>query len=131
MRVLMLGWEFPPHISGGLGTACEGLTRGLASQGVEVLFVVPKRWGDESAGHMKLLGCEEVETPAAAPTALESLTPVTTAPADAAPRSLVASAAEVAPAADWTPESAQAASFTSVLTVDSPLTPYLDAASVG
>ncbi|HMQ22084.1 MAG TPA: hypothetical protein PKE00_06315, partial [Planctomycetota bacterium] len=30
----MLGWEFPPHISGGLGTACHGLTRSLAAQGV-------------------------------------------------------------------------------------------------
>jgi hypothetical protein len=29
MRVLMLGWEFPPYISGGLGTACYGLTKGL------------------------------------------------------------------------------------------------------
>ena len=27
MRVLMFGWEFPPHIAGGLGTACYGLTR--------------------------------------------------------------------------------------------------------
>ena len=36
-RVLMFGWEFPPHIAGGLGTACLGLTRGLAKQGVEVL----------------------------------------------------------------------------------------------
>ena len=40
-RVLMFGWEFPPHIAGGLGTACLGLTRGLAKQGVEVLFVMP------------------------------------------------------------------------------------------
>ena len=39
-RVLMFGWEFPPHIAGGLGTACLGLTRGLAKQGVEVLFVI-------------------------------------------------------------------------------------------
>jgi glycogen synthase len=30
MKVLMFGWEFPPHISGGLGTACFGLTKGLA-----------------------------------------------------------------------------------------------------
>ena len=46
-RVLMFGWEFPPHIAGGLGTACLGLTRGLAKQGVEVLFVMPKASGDE------------------------------------------------------------------------------------
>ena len=47
-RVLMFGWEFPPHIAGGLGkTACLGLTRGLAKQGVEVLFVMPKASGDD------------------------------------------------------------------------------------
>ena len=42
MRVLMFGWEFPPHIACGLGTASSGLTRGLARNGVEVIFVVPK-----------------------------------------------------------------------------------------
>jgi glycosyltransferase involved in cell wall biosynthesis len=42
MRVLMLGWEFPPYISGGLGTACLGLTRALAESGVEVIFVLPR-----------------------------------------------------------------------------------------
>lgn len=41
MRVLMLGWEFPPFISGGLGTACHGLTRAMNRLGVEVLFVLP------------------------------------------------------------------------------------------
>ncbi len=46
MRVFMLGWEFPPHISGGLGTACFGMTRGLARCGTEVLFVVPRMKGD-------------------------------------------------------------------------------------
>ncbi len=60
MRVLMLGWEFPPHISGGLGTACHGLTRGLARRGTEVLFVVPRAFGDERAGHLRLLGADAV-----------------------------------------------------------------------
>jgi glycogen synthase len=41
MRVLMLGWEFPPFISGGLGTACQGLTAALARLGTEILFVLP------------------------------------------------------------------------------------------
>jgi len=41
MRVFMLGWEFPPHISGGLGTACFGLTKGLDEIGVQVCFVLP------------------------------------------------------------------------------------------
>lgn len=43
----MLGWEFPPHISGGLGTACQGLTTGLAHHGVDVTFVVPELFGGE------------------------------------------------------------------------------------
>jgi glycogen(starch) synthase len=37
----MLGWEFPPYISGGLGTACFGMTKGLDEIGVEVCFVLP------------------------------------------------------------------------------------------
>ncbi|WP_165078822.1 MULTISPECIES: glycosyltransferase family 4 protein [unclassified Desulfovibrio] len=41
MRVLMFGWEFPPYISGGLGTACYGMTHALAQLGVEVIFVLP------------------------------------------------------------------------------------------
>ncbi len=70
MKVLMLGWEFPPHISGGLGTACHGLTSGLAQQGVEVTFVLPRRHGDEAASHLRLVGCNEIALPdsaAAAP----------------------------------------------------------------
>ncbi len=42
MRILMFGWEFPPHISGGLGTACFGMTRALSRKGVEVIFVLPR-----------------------------------------------------------------------------------------
>jgi glycogen(starch) synthase len=52
----MLGWEYPPHISGGLGTACEGLTTSLASRGIEIDFLVPKLYGGENAPHMQLLG---------------------------------------------------------------------------
>ncbi|WP_114748068.1 glycosyltransferase family 4 protein [Pleomorphovibrio marinus] len=47
MKVLMFGWEFPPHISGGLGTACYGLVKGMAHHNQELIFVVPKLWGDE------------------------------------------------------------------------------------
>ena len=42
MRVFMLGWEFPPFISGGVGTACYGLTKALSVMGVDVLFVMPR-----------------------------------------------------------------------------------------
>ncbi|MBX7143522.1 MAG: glycosyltransferase [Oligoflexia bacterium] len=55
MKVLMLGWEYPPHISGGLGTACEGLTRALSRHGAEIQFVVPSLFGGEHAPHMALM----------------------------------------------------------------------------
>jgi glycosyltransferase involved in cell wall biosynthesis len=61
MKVLMFGWEFPPHISGGLGTACYGLTKGLAKlKEVKVDFVVPKAFGDEDCTVAKLIGANQV-----------------------------------------------------------------------
>ena len=57
----MFGWEFPPHIAGGLGTACLGLTRGLAKQGVEVLFVMPKASGDEDQSAAKIINASDVD----------------------------------------------------------------------
>jgi len=57
----MFGWEFPPHIAGGLGTACLGLTKGLAKQGVEVLFVMPKASGDEDQSAAKIINASDVE----------------------------------------------------------------------
>ncbi len=60
MRVLMFGWEFPPHITGGLGTACFGLTKGLAKQGVDVIFVVPKAYGDEDQQAVRLVNASDV-----------------------------------------------------------------------
>ncbi|MCX6257039.1 MAG: glycosyltransferase [Bacteroidia bacterium] len=54
MKTLMFGWEFPPHIAGGLGTACYGLTKGLYINDVEVLFVVPRTWGDEDLSFVRL-----------------------------------------------------------------------------
>ena len=47
MRVLMFGWEFPPHISGGLGSACEGIVRALTQKGTDVIFVLPKLASDK------------------------------------------------------------------------------------
>lgn len=62
MRVLMFGWEFPPHISGGLGTACYGLTKGLSHiPGLEVTFVVPKAYGDEDLSKMSLVGANNIK----------------------------------------------------------------------
>ena len=61
MKVLMFGWEFPPHILGGLGTASYGLTKGLAAQGdVDITFVIPKPWGDEDQSFLKIIGANHV-----------------------------------------------------------------------
>jgi len=67
MKILMLGWEYPPHISGGLGTACEGLTTALARRGVEIDFLVPTLYGEEDAPHMHLLGAASGQAPHEAP----------------------------------------------------------------
>jgi len=56
----MFGWEFPPHITGGLGTACFGLTKGLLKHGVDVQFVVPKAYGDESQEAVRLINASDV-----------------------------------------------------------------------
>ncbi len=56
----MFGWEFPPHISGGLGTASFGLTKALLKTGIEIIFVVPKAYGDEEPGQVRLLNASEV-----------------------------------------------------------------------
>jgi glycosyltransferase involved in cell wall biosynthesis len=61
MKVLMFGWEFPPHIAGGLGTACYGLTKGLAKNEVEVLFVMPRASGDEDETAVRILNASDVE----------------------------------------------------------------------
>src|SRR4051812_19115943 len=63
MKVLMFGWEFPPHISGGLGTACYGLTKGLLQNSVEVLFVVPKAFGDEDSENVRLISANNISFP--------------------------------------------------------------------
>ena len=57
MRVLMLGWEFPPFITGGLGTACYGLTKALSRRQTDVTFVLPKTVDGEFAEdlHVRLL----------------------------------------------------------------------------
>lgn len=62
MRALMFGWEFPPHISGGLGTASYGLTKGMSQQeeDMEITFVIPKPYGDEDKSFMRIIGTSQV-----------------------------------------------------------------------
>ena len=53
----MFGWEFPPHILGGLGTASYGLTQGMSMQeDMEITFCIPKPWGDEDQSFLKIIG---------------------------------------------------------------------------
>jgi len=56
MKILMFGWEYPPHISGGLGTACYGMTKALVSlNNVEISFVVPRAFGDEDKNIVRII----------------------------------------------------------------------------
>lgn len=60
MKVLMFGWEFPPHIAGGLGTACYGIVKGLAYNGVETMFVMPSASGDEDNSAADIINASDV-----------------------------------------------------------------------
>jgi len=61
MNVLMFGWEFPPNISGGLGTACYGIVSGLsACRDVHVTFVIPKAYGNEQSENVQLISAENI-----------------------------------------------------------------------
>ncbi len=55
IRVLMFGWEFPPHNSGGLGTACYGLTKALSRRDLHVTFVLPKKLGGLDHDFMRIV----------------------------------------------------------------------------
>src|SRR3954449_8869150 len=55
MRVFMLGWEFPPFISGGLGTACYGLTKAMSAIGTDVMFVLPRPVSTPFSTHVRLV----------------------------------------------------------------------------
>ena len=57
----MFGWEFPPHILGGLGTASYGLTKGMWECGdMDITFVIPKPYGDEERGFAQIVGASQV-----------------------------------------------------------------------
>jgi glycogen synthase len=68
MKVFMLGWEFPPFISGGLGTACYGLTKAMDQLGIEIVFVLPRtvEVGSEYSTHVELLNAGSTQAKAKA-----------------------------------------------------------------
>ncbi len=61
VKVLMFGWEFPPHNSGGLGTACFGLTKALAAMNAEVTFVLPRGDVESDFANIVSIGLPEVD----------------------------------------------------------------------
>ena len=57
----MFGWESPPHILGGLGTASYGLTKGMWECGdMDISFVIPKPWGDEDKSFANIIGASQI-----------------------------------------------------------------------
>lgn len=63
MKVLMFGWEFPPNITGGLGTACYGITKGLLSveKNMDITFVVPRACEGVQNGNFRLRGANDID----------------------------------------------------------------------
>jgi len=59
----MFGWEFPPHITGGLGTACYGITKGLLSleKELDISFVIPKSKCNDKKKFFRLMGADQVD----------------------------------------------------------------------
>src|SRR6202453_1264881 len=55
MRIFMLGWEFPPFISGGLGTSCYGLNKAMSGLGTDIMFVLPRPVSTPFSTHVKLV----------------------------------------------------------------------------
>ncbi len=57
-RVFMIGWEYPPHNSGGLGVACEGMTQALSGQNTQIYFTLPYPL-PTSLAHMNVMDCSD------------------------------------------------------------------------
>ena len=56
MKVLMFGWEYPPHVFGGLATANFGISQGLHAQGdVDITLCLPHPFGDEDRSAAKIV----------------------------------------------------------------------------
>ena len=119
----MLGWDFSPRLSGGVGSACQGLANALsrASEPTEVLFVLPRLRGDEEPEKVRLLSGAEESPAAPLPRA---------APAEPETGPVVASAQVPAarePKIEPRPALPSAAEALRLLAIDSPLRPYLSA----
>jgi len=118
----MFGWEFPPHISGGLGTACEGLCSGLATLDLELIFVVPHLFGDEEADYMTLVAPGHLPPPAPAPAPTPMDTPT-------APPEVVTEKSSVTLTDTTTTASSKTISEIEIYQIESMLSPYLSEVS--
>lgn len=58
LNVFMIGWEYPPHNSGGLGVACQGITEALADRNHQLYFTLPYTLATAPA-HMKVVSCRD------------------------------------------------------------------------
>jgi len=61
MKILMLGWELPPHNSGGLGVACLNMARALAREGASIDFVIPYSAGHPQTDFMNILSATSLD----------------------------------------------------------------------
>ena len=61
MKILMLGWELPPHNSGGLGVACLNMARALAHEGANIDFVVPYKATHPDIDFMNVLSATNID----------------------------------------------------------------------
>lgn len=62
MKILMLGWELPPHNSGGLGVACLQLSKALATAGADISFILPYS-SSMKFDFMKVIGASDSTAP--------------------------------------------------------------------
>ena len=61
MKVLMFGWEYPPHVFGGLATANYGISEGLKAQGdIEIALCLPHPFGDEEQHAARIIAMNAV-----------------------------------------------------------------------
>jgi glycosyltransferase involved in cell wall biosynthesis len=59
INLLMLGWEFPPLFSGGLGVATYGLVRALSTK-TNIRLIIPKAASSTNLGNVKVIGLNQL-----------------------------------------------------------------------
>jgi glycosyltransferase involved in cell wall biosynthesis len=62
IKALMYGWEFPPHISGGLGVACYAIVKELAKRNIDITLILPRAASDSGIDHVDLIGCDSLNS---------------------------------------------------------------------